>query len=66
MNAATIIQNEAFIATALPEAIRFVAKKNNQPVSTTIEAYRAGVPSVMHSVESLMQAAAEELAKRAA
>lgn len=64
ITAKQIVAAPAFIETALPEAIRLVAKTNGHPVQKTIEAYRAGVPNVMRSIEELMMGAAEETAKR--
>lgn len=59
------VNSPAFLATALPDAVRVVAKANGQSAETTALAFNMGVPNVVNQVAKLIAKAAQHCADEA-
>lgn len=63
--AAQFAQSPAFMAIALEDALKLVAKTNGQTFELACEAFSLHVPNVVNQVASLVAAAAQHCADEA-
>lgn len=63
--AMSFMNSPAFVQIALEDALKLVAKVNNQTVELTTEAFQLEVPNVVNQVAKLVAKAAQHCADEA-